>query len=73
MKTPIATPAMINAFFLHSMEIATATLNIKEFTYAILCGYMERMFNPIGDATINELTKLMEYRNIRAKLGKGPM
>jgi hypothetical protein len=67
-----ATPAMTNSFFIKAMEVNTATMNIKEFTYAILCGYMERMFLPQGNTKVQELNKYMEYRKIRAKLGKGP-
>jgi hypothetical protein len=39
---------MVNDFFLKSMEINSATIDLKEFTYSILTGYMERLFNPEG-------------------------
>jgi hypothetical protein len=63
---------MINHFFVHAMEVTTATMNIKEFTYAILCGYMERLFEPYGTGNFKELKILMDHRKTRAKLGKGP-
>ena len=42
------TTSMVNDFFLKSMEINSATIDLKEFTYSILTGYMERLFNPEG-------------------------
>lgn len=42
------TPSMVNDFILKTMEITTATVNIKEFTYGILNGYMERLFDSNG-------------------------
>jgi hypothetical protein len=39
---------MTNDFILKSMEINSATVDLKEFTYAILSGYMERLFDPEG-------------------------
>ena len=46
---------MINDFMLKAMEVNTATVNLKEFTYAILNGLSERMFDPIGSITIERL------------------
>jgi len=44
MKTvyPVRT-TMTNDFVIKTMEINTATLDIKDFTYGILMGMMERM------------------------------
>jgi hypothetical protein len=39
---------MTNDFLLRSMEINSATINIKDFTYAVLSGFMERLFDPEG-------------------------
>jgi hypothetical protein len=36
---------MVNDFVLKSMNIETATVNLKEMTYAFLSGYMERVWN----------------------------
>jgi hypothetical protein len=36
---------MVNDFVLKSMELQTATLDIKDFTYAILMGFLERNLN----------------------------
>lgn len=47
------------------MEAATATVNLKEFTYGILCGYMERMFGPDGKPTADVSFKMMGYRKQR--------
>ena len=35
---------------MRAMETETATINLKEFEYAIMCGYMERLFTPEGKA-----------------------
>lgn len=39
---------MVNAFFVHTMEVTTATMDLKEFSYGVLCGYMERGFSDDG-------------------------
>jgi len=39
---------MVNDFFLKTMELNSATINKKEFAYAIMHGYAERMFAPNG-------------------------
>ena len=46
MKTvfPVRT-TMTNDFVIKTMEINTATLDIKDFTYGILMGMMERMIS----------------------------
>lgn len=44
---------MVNDFFIKIMEPNSATINLKEFTYAILCGYMERIFAPEGHLMID--------------------
>jgi len=46
MKTafPVRT-TMTNDFVIKTMEINTAKLDIKDFTYGILMGMMERMIN----------------------------
>ena len=36
---------MTNDFVIKAMEINTAKLDIKDFTYGILMGMMERMIN----------------------------
>ena len=38
---------MVNAFFMGGMEVETATMNLKEFAYSLMCGYMERIFGLI--------------------------
>lgn len=63
---------MVNAFVLKVMEVNTATVNLKEFTYGILCGYMERLFEPSGKPKIVEVEKMMDYRKKRVDLGNGP-
>jgi hypothetical protein len=67
-----ATPSMVNAFVLKVMEINTATVNLKEFTYGILCGYMERIFEPAGTVKIVQEETMMDYRKKRVDLGNGP-
>jgi len=37
---------MVNQFFMRAMEVTTATINLKEFEYAVMSGYMERLFTP---------------------------
>jgi hypothetical protein len=49
---------MINDFILKSMELNTATVNLKEFEYAILNGYSERIFSPSGKVMIDDLLKM---------------
>lgn len=46
---------MTNDFILKTMEINSATIDLREFTYGILSGYMERLFAPEGEALIAEL------------------
>ena len=41
---PVRT-TMTNDFVIKTMEINTATLDIKDFTYGILMGMMERMIS----------------------------
>jgi len=46
MKTsfPVKT-TMINDFVIKAMEVHTAALNIKDFTYGLLMGEMERLIS----------------------------
>jgi hypothetical protein len=39
---------MTNDFLLRAMEINSATINLKDFTYSVLSGFMERLFDPEG-------------------------
>ena len=41
---------MVNDFVLKSMEFNTATLDIKDFTYSILMGLIERNMPDDGDS-----------------------
>lgn len=59
---------MVNDFFLKLMEPNTATLNLKEFTYGLLCGYMERMFDQSGKPIADKSHKMMGYRRERLNL-----
>jgi hypothetical protein len=63
---------MVNAFVLKVMEVNTATVDLKEFTYGILCGYMERIFEPAGTVKIVQEETMMDYRKKRVDLGNGP-
>ena len=46
---------MTNDFLLKTMEINSATIDLKEFTYGILSGFMERLFLPTGATTVADL------------------
>ncbi len=47
MKTPFpVTTTMVNDFVIKTMEINTAQLDIKDFTYGLLMGMMERLIKP---------------------------
>ena len=63
---------MINAFVLNAMEVGTATVNLKEMTYGILSGFMERTYNTDGEPKLNEEAKMAFYRKMRVDLGAGP-
>jgi len=63
---------MVNAFFVHTMEVTTATMNLKEFTYGILRGYMERYIDEDGKKSPKHLEVDKKNRAHRAKIGKGP-
>ncbi len=39
---------MVNDFVLKSMDEKSATININNFVYVLLCGYMERNFSVTG-------------------------
>jgi hypothetical protein len=41
---------MVNDFILKTMEINSATIDLKEFTYGLLTGYMERLFSKEGES-----------------------
>jgi len=63
---------MTNDFMLKSMEINSATIDLKDFTYAILSGYMERLFDPDGNATVDDVKEDMKEREETANKGNGP-
>lgn len=63
---------MVNDFVLKCMEVETATVNLKEMTYGILSGYMERTYNVEGEPKILEEAKMAYYRKMRVDLGAGP-
>lgn len=62
------TTQMVNDFFLRIMEVSTATVDLKELTYGIVCGYMERMFSPEGKPIANETLSMIAYRKEKLKL-----
>lgn len=42
-KIPFAVSnSMVNSFFLNGMEIPTATMNLADFKYTIMMGFLER-------------------------------
>ena len=41
---------MVNDFILKTMEINSATIDLKELTYGLLTGYMERLFSTEGES-----------------------
>lgn len=53
---------MSNDFILKAMEINSATVDLKDFTYAVLTGFMERLFDPEGPSKIEELKASMKSR-----------
>ena len=53
------------------MEPNTATMNLKEFTYGILNGLMERNFKPEGVASIKENKAMIKNRERRLELMYG--
>ena len=63
---------MVNDFVLKAMNIETAAINLKEMTYAILNGYMERVWADNGAPRLNEVSKMSYYRKLRVQLGAGP-
>lgn len=63
---------MTNDFVLKSMNIETATINLKEMTYGMLCGYMERSWSEEGSPKVLEEAKMAYYRKLRVDLGAGP-
>ena len=56
------TTSMTNDFILKTMEINSATIDLKEFTYGILAGYMERLFTPEGAVKADDLKAQMTIR-----------
>lgn len=48
---------MVNDFVLKAMDVNTANLNIKDFTYGILMGMMERHIplDKVDDSILNML------------------
>lgn len=56
---------MVNDFVLKSMNVETATINLKEMTYGILNGYMERVWNDDGAPKLVEVAKMSYFRKLR--------
>lgn len=54
------------------MEINSATIDLKDFTYAVLSGFMERLFDPEGGALVEEVKDDMKSREEAALKGNGP-
>jgi hypothetical protein len=53
---------MINDFVLKTMEENSATININDFVYAILVGFMERNFNSDGSGNQKKIADDMNAR-----------
>jgi len=66
------TTSMTNDFLLKTMEINSATIDLKEFTYGILSGFMERLFLPTGATVATDLVAQMKIRADGANKGDGP-
>ena len=63
---------MTNDFVLKTMEIASATVDLREFSYGMMSGYMERLFNPEGGTNVTSLKDMTLNRANLAKKGDGP-
>ena len=47
--------SMVNDFILKTMEENSATININDFVYGILVGFMERNFNNDGSSNTKNI------------------
>jgi hypothetical protein len=73
MKTAFpVTTTMVNDFVIKTMETNTASLDIKDFTYGILMGLMERLVSSqmVFPDPQNEVMRAA--RNQAVKDGNGP-
>lgn len=62
---------MANAFFLNGMEVDTASMNVADFKYACVMGFIERnIVKNHFDVDALKLLKGVRLENI--KLGTGP-
>jgi hypothetical protein len=72
MKGPFKiTSTMTNGFVLTTMEIATATLDVADFTYGMLVGMFERNIGKHG-IDKGSLDAMKEVRKKLANEGNGP-
>ena len=62
---------MVNDFVLKAMDYNTADLDIKDFTYAILMGLMERHI-PLNRVDNSQLEMLESARTRAIQEGLGP-
>lgn len=53
---------MTNDFVLKTMEIASATVDLREFSYGMMSGFMERLFSPEGGTNIASLKDMTAVR-----------
>lgn len=66
------TTSMTNDFILKTMEISSATIDLREFSYGMMSGYMERLFAPDGGTNVASLKDMTTNRAALAKKGDGP-
>jgi len=53
---------MVNGFLLHGMEIISATMDVTDFKYAIMMGFLERYVpNNLFDETEPNLLKAARF------------
>lgn len=65
------TNTMANAFFLNGMEVDTASMNVVDFKYACVMGFIERnIVKNNFEVDVLKLLKGVRLENI--KLGTGP-
>jgi hypothetical protein len=63
---------MVNGFLLHGMEIISATMDVTDFKYAIMMGFLERYVpNNLFDETEPNLLKAARLAKMKA--GTGPI
>jgi hypothetical protein len=63
---------MVNDFCLKVMEVTTATLDLKDFKYGLLMGFMERIFPKYNFETY-WANKLKAERKKIMDAGEGPI